>query len=1033
MSNPSAGRDLLFGLLALQNNFIDREALLDAFHRRTAEPGKALDRILVDRGALSPALHSALSTMVDEHIRRHGGDPEQSLAALSSIGSTRESLSRIADPDMQASLAIVATARPTDDPYRTIDNPTLGESTSTGTRFRILRPHAKGGLGQVSVAIDRELDRPVALKEIQARHADEPQSRARFVQEGQITGKLEHPGIVPVYGLGHDPTGRPFYAMRFIQGDSLQDALRDYHRDESFKKDVERRLSRFRELLRRFTDVCNAIAYAHSRGVLHRDLKPGNIMLGPFGETLVVDWGLAKPVGSEASGEPGQIDRPVRLSGTGESSETMPGTGIGTPAFASPEQLRGDLDRLGPPTDIYGLGATLYSVLTGRPPVEGSDLFEVVARVERGDIPPPRSIDPTIPAPLEAICKRAMALKPEDRYESAKALAADVTRWLDDEPVSVYREPLSVRAGRWMRRHRTLMAGAAAAAVMGLVGLAVLAIAQDQHSRALKQANDKTNQALDSETNAKRETQEALARSEESRKRAEAVLEFLTNDLLAVARPEGQAGGLGVAVTVRRAVDATEPRIAERFKDQPLVEADVRGTLGTTYWYLGEGMAAIRQFQRVLEIRRAKLGPDHPQTLTTRNNLAVAYKAAGRTAEAIELYETVLKAEAAKLGPDHPETLTTRNNLANAYQAAGRTSEAIEEYEVVLKARKAKLGSDHPDTLSTRNNLAMAYQDGGRKEEAIKLYESVLTEKERKLGPDHPDTLTTLNNLANAYQAAGRNSEAIRRYEAVLRAQEVKLGPDHPDTLTTRNNLAVAYQAEGRTAEAMRLYEGVLKAREAKLGPDHPKTLTSRNNLAVAYQIVGRNEEAIKLYEALLKAKEEKLGPDHPETLSILSNIADAHEQTRRLDLAEPLRRLAVDRARKRFGPADPWTASALVGLGSTLLQQKKWAEAEPVLRECLVIREKTMPEDWTTFNTRSMLGDSLAGQKNYAEAEPLLVSGYEGMKAREAKIPAVARVRIDEAIERLVKLYEAWGKPEKAAESRAKRPKQPSGAKTGE
>ncbi len=404
MSSSSAVRDLLFGLLALQNNFIDRDALVDAFHRRTAEPGRALDAILVERGALSASLHSILKALVDEHIRRHGGDPEQSLAALSSIGSACEELEQVVGPDVQASLTMVASARPDDDPYRTIGHPTLGESTSTGTRFRILRPHAKGGLGQVSVAIDRELDRPVALKEIQDRHADEPNSRARFVQEGQITGKLEHPGIVPVYGLGHDATGRPFYAMRFIRGDSLQDALRAYHADESLKRDPIRRMSRLRELLRRFTDVCNAIAYAHSRGVLHRDLKPGNIMLGPFGETLVVDWGLAKPVEAGPPGEGEGPDGPVRLSGEGGSSEELPGTTIGTPAFASPEQAIGDLKRLGPATDIYGLGATLYAVLTGRPPVEGRDRFEVISRVERGEIPSPRSIDPGIPAALEAIC-----------------------------------------------------------------------------------------------------------------------------------------------------------------------------------------------------------------------------------------------------------------------------------------------------------------------------------------------------------------------------------------------------------------------------------------------------------------------------------------------------------------------------------------------------------------------------------------------------------------------------------------------------
>ena len=230
------------------------------------------------------------------------------------------------------------------------------------------------------MALDQELDRRVALKEIQDGHADEADSRVRFVQEAEITGKLEHPGIVPVYGLGHDLAGRPFYAMRFIQGDSLKEAIAAFHADGTQERDPAARSARLRELLRRFTDVCNAVAYAHSRGILHRDLKPGNIMLGPYGETLVVDWGLAKPVG-EALGEQGKPapedidlstaaslgDGPIRLSGqSGSRADTVAGSPVGTPAFASPEQVLGRLDLLGLPSDIYSLGATLYALLTGR-------------------------------------------------------------------------------------------------------------------------------------------------------------------------------------------------------------------------------------------------------------------------------------------------------------------------------------------------------------------------------------------------------------------------------------------------------------------------------------------------------------------------------------------------------------------------------------------------------------------------------------------------------------------------------------------
>jgi hypothetical protein len=243
------------------------------------DKGKPLGQILVAHGALQQNEHDLLEPLVQAHLHKHGNDPEQSLASVSSIGSVCEQLKQIADPDLEASLAHVGQARPQDpDLYATVDQ-SVGTPTSSGLRFRILRPHAKGGLGQVSVAHDEELHRQVALKEIQDRHADDPHSRARFLLEAEITGGLEHPGIVPVYGLGQYPDGRPFYAMRFIRGDSLKEAIQRFHQAEVAGRDPGERALALRELLGRFVDVCNAIAYAHARGVLHRDLKPGNIML----------------------------------------------------------------------------------------------------------------------------------------------------------------------------------------------------------------------------------------------------------------------------------------------------------------------------------------------------------------------------------------------------------------------------------------------------------------------------------------------------------------------------------------------------------------------------------------------------------------------------------------------------------------------------------------------------------------------------------------------------------------------------------
>ena len=333
--------------------------------------------------------------------------------------------------------------------------------------------------------MDSELNREVALKQILDHHADDPTRRQRFLQEAEITGGLDHPGIVPVYGLGTHDGGRPFYAMRFVKGDSLKDAIARFHSDERLTRDAGRRSIELRRLIRRFLDVCNAIGYAHDRGVLHRDLKPDNVIVGKHGETLVVDWGLAKATGRP---EPTADEGPLCVSSASGSAETLPGSAPGTPAYMSPEQARGDLDVLGPHSDVYSLGATLYCLLTGKAPFDG-DADSVVCRVRAGDFPAPRRLDPSIDPALEALCLKAMATRPEDRYASCRALAEDVERWMADEPVSAWAEPWTRKLSRWLTQHRTAVTGAAAAVMAGVVGLLAVLAVQARANLALGDKN----------------------------------------------------------------------------------------------------------------------------------------------------------------------------------------------------------------------------------------------------------------------------------------------------------------------------------------------------------------------------------------------------------------------------------------------------------------------------------------------------------------------------------------------------------------
>jgi serine/threonine protein kinase len=722
---PTADRNLLFGILALQMDFISREALLAAMHAWVLAKEKPLGQILREQGALSDADRSLLDIIVRRHLELHENDAEKSLAVVSSIKSVRQDLEQLGDPDVDASLGVVASA-PGRSPESTID-----DVKQAGLRYRILRPHAKGGLGKVYVAEDQELHREVALKEIQPAHADNPQSRGRFLLEAEITGGLEHPGIVPVYGLGQYDDGRPFYAMRFIKGDNLKEAIRRFHEADQPGRDPGERSLALRQLLRRFVDVCNAVAYAHSRGVLHRDLKPGNIMLGKYGETLIIDWGLAKPGGTRPTRSVSEAIDEGTLYPSFDSgiAATQMGSAIGTPGYTSPEQALGHLDRLGPGSDVYSLGATLYALLTGQAPFPEREVADVLEKVRHGDFPRPRQIKPAVRPALEAVCLKAMALKPEERYATPLELAADVEHWLADEPVAAYPEPWTARLRRWGRRHRPLITSAAAV----LVGAALLAGTTLLLSRAYENERQAKLQEASERTRAEENEKAATEREAETK----AVLQFVEKRVFAAARPEA----LGYKVTLRQAVEEALPFVAKGFTDQPLIEARLRLTLGTSFGYLGDAKTAAEQHEAARALYTQHRGPDHPDTLASMHNLATSYYALGRHSDALKLFEETLALMKAKLGPDHPNTLASMGNLANSYRALGRYADALKLFEETLALRKAKLGPDHPDTLKSMHNLASSYDALGRYADALKLREETLALRKAKLGPDHPERL----------------------------------------------------------------------------------------------------------------------------------------------------------------------------------------------------------------------------------------------------------------------------------------------------
>jgi len=521
-SSARADRNLLFGIIALQNDFISREQLVAAFDAWVHDKSRGLPDILETQKALSSEDRGFLDRLVEKFLAKHKDNPEQCLVALSTISTARHELEQLNDPELGASLGHVGRGELADPRLAPTLPAPVGDDrllhaagTSSGSlgRFRILRAHAKGGLGQVSVALDRELNREVALKEIQPRHADNPVSRERFTLEAEITGGLEHPGIVPVYALGQDDHGRPFYAMRFVKGDSLKAAIEHFHNPNSpNQRDLGTRQLELRQLLGRFIDVCNAMEYAHSRGVLHRDLKPGNIMVGKYGETLVVDWGLAKVVGKrEVVSDETSLRPSTALSSSGK---TQAGAPIGTPSYMSPEQAAGRLDAISPASDVYSLGATLYHLLCGRPPYEKEDFGAILAKVQRGDYPKPSSVVAEMQRGLEAICLKAMSVKPVDRYQTASALANDLEHWLADEPISAVTDNFRDRLSRYGRKHRGVVrAGIVAVVLVAVVASAAALLIDEQRRAATKLAGEKS-QLADSERKAKEEERIAKENAE---------------------------------------------------------------------------------------------------------------------------------------------------------------------------------------------------------------------------------------------------------------------------------------------------------------------------------------------------------------------------------------------------------------------------------------------------------------------------------------------------------------------------------------
>lgn len=410
-------RDLLFAAVCLHVGTIDPDQFAAIRHEGSAGP---LPEVLVQRGWIEPTDRPHLEYLANRYLQSHNGDCQAAIAQL--LANARRAVNAI---ETLAPDSTIAVSPPTANPNE-FHSPDVEISPPTQSRYSFSSVHAVGGMGRVWRAQDEQLQREVALKELRPDQVNNSKTAARFVREALLTAQLEHPGVVPVYELTTQAkSGQPFYAMRFVHGGTLSEAVRAFHAKRESGQVESLELVR---LLTAFTAVCNTIGYAHSRGVIHRDLKGDNVILGDFGEVIVLDWGVAKRLGQPD-------DDPASFSDMAPSRPglTLQGEIVGTPAYMAPEQAEGRLDAIDERTDVYGLGAMLYEILTGKPPFVGERTMEVLQQAMRGNPKAPREHWPEVPVGLEEICLKAMARQPEQRFARADELGKAVQQWQDTQ------------------------------------------------------------------------------------------------------------------------------------------------------------------------------------------------------------------------------------------------------------------------------------------------------------------------------------------------------------------------------------------------------------------------------------------------------------------------------------------------------------------------------------------------------------------------------------------------------------------------
>lgn len=900
--------------------------------------------------------------------------------------------------------------------------------------YRILRLVAQGGMGAVYEAEQEKPHRVVALKVIKPGYANEEMTR-RFEMESQALGRLHHPGIAQIYeaGSAETPFGvQPYFAMEFIEGLSLVAFAAEHKLDA-------------RARLHLLASISDAVHHAHQRGLIHRDLKPSNILVEGNGQPKILDFGIARITDSDS-----QATR-----------ETNVGQLIGTLPYMSPEQMMADPFEIDIRCDVYSLGVILYELLAGELPFDlnRKAIHQAVQVIREQEPTRLSSVNRIYRGDIETIVAKALEKQKSRRYDSAANLAADIRRFLNDEPITARPPSTAYQLQKFAQRHRALVMGIAAVFVVLIAGIVASSIesvrakraevtarqaeleerterdraitaeknANDERDRAVtadRAATEARDRAVKAEAHAKQERDVAVLqkrRADTETATAKAINDFLTTDLLAQASAVGQGRNAKADpdIKVRTVLDRAAGRIAGRFNGRPQVEGAIEATIGTTYWHLGIYPQAKQHLARALELDRAVLGPADSVTLSVATTLGEAYRSAGNYAEAETLLGDSYKTSLRSRGPDDPQTLNAERALASVYVAESKYAKAEPMLSDLLQRSRRVLGKDSENTIDSTDVLARVYFMRSKLPDAERLLTDMISIQTRVFGPEHPYTVRTMNNLAVLYQREHRNEAAEGLYAKVIDIERRVDGPTHPETLNALNNLAVLYSVEGKYTEAAPMYQNVLQQWRLQLGAEHPRTLAVMSNLAVLHQGQHDLAEAETLARQVLEIRTRVLGAEHSDTLQSQIILGSILEEEGKYAEADPLFARVIAVRQRVLGPRNPDTLDTVVYLAELRIDQARYVEAEAMLRGCLEIQKQTMPSEYRRYLTESLLGASLAGEHKYEEAEPLLVGSYEGMEQNAASVSDLSRQKLRKTGELIVKFYAEWNKPQKSDEWR--------------